>query len=91
MAIDRERKFVLHQQRDADFWQALFHKSSRNWGQAEGEITGEEIVIAQSALVTARIRAKRLRVAGQVTGEIVAHECIELLPTACVRGTFGIR
>jgi cytoskeletal protein CcmA (bactofilin family) len=56
-------------------------------GEADGEITGDEIEIAQSAVVTARITANRLRVAGQVTGEIVAHERLELLPTARLQCT----
>ena len=56
-------------------------------GEADGEITGDEIEIAQSAVVTARITANKLRVAGRVTGEIVAHECLELLPTAQLQGT----
>jgi cytoskeletal protein CcmA (bactofilin family) len=56
-------------------------------GEAEGEITGEEIVITQSAVVTARISATRIVIAGQVNGEIVARERIELLPTARLRCT----
>jgi cytoskeletal protein CcmA (bactofilin family) len=50
-------------------------------GEAEGEITGDEIEIATSAVVKARITANRIRVAGQVNGEIVARERIEVLPT----------
>jgi cytoskeletal protein CcmA (bactofilin family) len=54
-------------------------------GEAEGEITGDEIEIAPSALVTARITANRLKIAGQVDGDIVARERIEVLPTGRVR------
>jgi cytoskeletal protein CcmA (bactofilin family) len=54
-------------------------------GEAEGEITGDNIEIAPSALVTARIIANRLKISGQVSGEILARERIELLPTARLR------
>jgi cytoskeletal protein CcmA (bactofilin family) len=56
-------------------------------GEAKGEITGEEIEIAPSAVVAARITANRLKVGGQVEGDIVAYERIELLPTARLRCT----
>ena len=56
-------------------------------GAAEGEITGENIEIAPSAVVMARITANRLKISGQVDGEIVARERIELLPTARLRCT----
>jgi cytoskeletal protein CcmA (bactofilin family) len=59
-----------------------FRASARIEGEAEGEITGEEILIAQGATVTARIAASRVTVAGQVNGEIIARERVELLPTA---------
>jgi cytoskeletal protein CcmA (bactofilin family) len=39
-------------------------------GEAEGEIIGDDIEIAPSAVVTARITANRLKVGGQVNGEI---------------------
>jgi len=38
-------------------------------------------------VVTARITANRLKVGGQVNGEIVARERIEVLPTARLRCT----
>jgi len=56
-------------------------------GEAEGEITGDEIVIEPTAVVTARITATRLTIGGQVNGEIIARDRIELLPTARVRCT----
>jgi cytoskeletal protein CcmA (bactofilin family) len=62
-----------------------FREPARIEGEAEGEITGEEIMIAPSAVVTARIAAVRVTVAGQVSGEIVARERLELLPTARLR------
>jgi cytoskeletal protein CcmA (bactofilin family) len=54
-------------------------------GEAEGEITGDEIEIAASAVVKANITANRVKVGGRVTGEIIARERIELLPTAHLR------
>jgi cytoskeletal protein CcmA (bactofilin family) len=56
-------------------------------GMAEGEITGDNIEIAPSAVVMARITANRLKISGQVDGEIIARERIELLPTARLRCT----
>jgi cytoskeletal protein CcmA (bactofilin family) len=64
-----------------------FTAPARIEGEAEGEITGEEIVIAPGAVVTARIAAVRLTIGGNVTGEIIARERIELLPTARLRCT----
>jgi cytoskeletal protein CcmA (bactofilin family) len=58
-------------------------------GEAEGEITGDEIMITQDAVVTARIAASRIIVAGVVNGEIVARERVELLPTARLRCTIS--
>ena len=60
-------------------------------GEAEGEITGSEIEIAPSAVVMARITADRLKISGQVDGEIVARERVELLPTARLRCTITTR
>jgi cytoskeletal protein CcmA (bactofilin family) len=64
-----------------------FREMARIEGEAEGEITGDNIEIAPSAVVTARITANKLKVGGQVNGEIVARERIEVLPTARLRCT----
>jgi cytoskeletal protein CcmA (bactofilin family) len=56
-------------------------------GEAEGEITGDNIEIAPSAVVTARIIANRVQIRGQVNGEIVARDRIEVLATARLRCT----
>jgi cytoskeletal protein CcmA (bactofilin family) len=56
-------------------------------GEAEGEIRGEDIVIAAGANVKARLSANRLSIAGCVSGDIVAHERVELLQGARARGT----
>jgi len=62
-----------------------FRQPARIEGEAEGEITGDEIVIAPGAVVTARIAAARLTIGGTVSGEIIARDRIELLPTARLR------
>jgi cytoskeletal protein CcmA (bactofilin family) len=62
-----------------------FKEPARIEGEAEGEITGDEILIAPGAVVSARISAVRLTIGGEVTGEIIARERIELLPTARLR------
>ena len=62
-----------------------FREPARIEGEAEGEITGDEIMIAPGAVVTARIAAVRLTIGGNVSGEIIARERIELLPTARLR------
>jgi cytoskeletal protein CcmA (bactofilin family) len=69
------------------FGKLEFRELAKIEGEAEGEITGEEIEIAPTAVVTARITANRLKVGGQVNGEIVARERIEVLPTARLRCT----
>ena len=66
-----------------------FRARARIEGEAEGEITGDEIIIAQEAVVTARIAAGRVTVAGVVNGEIIARERVELLPTARLRCTIS--
>ena len=59
-----------------------FRAPAKIEGEVEGEITGDEILIAEGAIVTARLAATRLTVAGQVSGEIIVRERLELLPTA---------
>ena len=59
-----------------------FGEIARINGEAEGEITGDHIEIASSAVVTARITANRLKVSGHVSGEIVARERIDVFPSA---------
>jgi cytoskeletal protein CcmA (bactofilin family) len=64
-----------------------FREPARIEGEAEGEISGDEIVIAPGAIVSARIAAVRLTIGGNVSGEVIARERIELLPTARLRCT----
>jgi cytoskeletal protein CcmA (bactofilin family) len=66
-----------------------FRAPAKIEGEAEGEITGDEIVIAQSAVVTARVTAARVVVAGVVNGEIIARERIEVLATARLHCTLS--
>jgi cytoskeletal protein CcmA (bactofilin family) len=83
-----EIRFILHRQGVPDFWQTPISKNRpKLTGKVEGEITGDEIVITPTAVVTARINAATLTIGGQVKGEIVARERIKLLPTARLRCT----
>ncbi|HVN89365.1 MAG TPA: polymer-forming cytoskeletal protein [Candidatus Binataceae bacterium] len=66
-----------------------FRAPAKIEGDAEGEITGDVIMIAQGAVVSARIAGSRITVAGQVTGEIIARERLELLPTARCKCTIS--
>jgi cytoskeletal protein CcmA (bactofilin family) len=64
-----------------------FQEAAEIDGEVEGEITGGEIVIAPTTVVTARITAAKVTIGGQVKGEIVARERIELLASARLRCT----
>ena|SRR5690242_19767032 len=66
-----------------------FKAPARIDGEVDGEISGDDIVISQGAVVTARITASRVSIAGTVSGEIVARERVELLPSARVRCTIS--
>lgn len=57
-------------------------------GVIEGEIDGQETVtIGKTAVVTAKIRAQSIVVAGLVKGELTASQRIELQPSAKVSGS----
>jgi cytoskeletal protein CcmA (bactofilin family) len=58
-------------------------------GEAEGEITGEEVVITTGAVVSARISASKVTIAGSFTGEVTARERVELMATARVQCTIS--
>jgi len=62
-----------------------FDAPARIEGEAEGEISGGEITVSETAVVTANIKAVKVTVAGIVSGEIVASERVELLSSARVR------
>jgi cytoskeletal protein CcmA (bactofilin family) len=55
-------------------------------GEAEGEITGEEVVISNGAVVSARISASKVTIAGAFSGEVTARE---LMATARVQCTIN--
>jgi len=54
-------------------------------GEAEGEISGDEVVIATGAVVSARISASKVTIAGAFSGEVTARERVELMATARVQ------
>jgi len=57
-------------------------------GQVDGEISAKDgLMIGESALVTAQIKASSIIVAGRLSGEIIARERIELRPSARVSGS----
>jgi cytoskeletal protein CcmA (bactofilin family) len=65
-----------------------FEAAARIDGQIDGEINAEDsIVISESALVTAKINAASIILAGTVSGEITASQRIEIRPSARVQGT----
>jgi len=66
-----------------------FRGSIKIEGEAEGEISGDEIIITSGAVVSARIAAARVSIAGAFSGEVVARERVELLPTARVQCTIS--
>ena len=66
-----------------------FRAPAKIEGEADGEIAGDELLIANGAVVAARITASRLTIAGTVSGEIIARERVELLPSARVKCTIS--
>ena|ERR1700688_3040632 len=64
-----------------------FDGPARIDGQVDGEIHAKEsIVIGESAVVTAQIKAASVVVAGKISGDIVAAQRIEIRPSAKVLG-----
>ena len=64
-----------------------FEGPARIDGQIDGEIVAKDsILIGESAVVTAQIRAASIIVAGKVKGEITASQRIEVRPSAKVLG-----
>src|ERR1700688_1347330 len=66
-----------------------FHGTVRIEGEADGEIVGDEIIIAEGATVSAKITATRLTIAGTVSGEVVVRQRLEVLPSARLRCTIN--
>jgi len=64
-----------------------FEGPARIEGEVDGEINSKDsVVISESAVVTAQIRAASVSVAGKVSGDIVATQRIEIRPNAKVSG-----
>jgi cytoskeletal protein CcmA (bactofilin family) len=64
-----------------------FDGATRIDGQVDGEIKAKEsLVIGESAVVTAQIKANAIIVAGKVSGDIVATQRLEIRPSARVIG-----
>jgi len=64
-----------------------FEGPARIDGQVDGEITAKDgIIIGESAVVTAQIKAASIVVAGKVSGDITASQRIEIRPSAKVVG-----
>jgi cytoskeletal protein CcmA (bactofilin family) len=65
-----------------------FEAAARIDGLIDGEINAKDsIVIGESAVVTAKISAASIILAGTVSGEITASQRIEIRPSAKVQGT----
>ena len=65
----------------------MFDGATRIDGQVEGEITAKEsLIIGESAVITAQIKANAVIVAGKVSGDIIATQRLEIRPSARVIG-----
>ena len=65
----------------------LFEGATRIDGQVDGEISAKEsLIIGESAVVTAQIKANAIIVAGKVSGDITAIQRLEIRPSARVIG-----
>lgn len=64
-----------------------FEGPARIDGQVDGEITAKDsVIVGESAVVTAQIKAAAVIVAGKVSGDITASQRIEIRPSAKVLG-----
>jgi cytoskeletal protein CcmA (bactofilin family) len=64
-----------------------FEGPARIDGQVDGEITAKDsVMIGESAVVTAQIKAASIVVAGKISGDITASQRIEIRPSAKVVG-----
>jgi cytoskeletal protein CcmA (bactofilin family) len=64
-----------------------FDTPARIDGQVEGEITAKEtLMVGETAIITAQIKAASVVVAGKVSGDITASHRIEIKPSAKVLG-----
>jgi cytoskeletal protein CcmA (bactofilin family) len=64
-----------------------FEGDTRIDGQVDGEITAKQgLVIGESAVVAAQIKANSIVVAGKASGDIIASQRLEIRPSARVTG-----
>jgi cytoskeletal protein CcmA (bactofilin family) len=64
-----------------------FEGPARIDGEIDGEINAKDsLVIGETAVVTAQIRAASVTIAGKVSGDIIATQRIEIRPAAKVNG-----
>lgn len=64
-----------------------FESPARIDGQVDGEINAKDgVIIGESAVVTAQIKAASIIVAGKVSGDLTASQRIEIRPSAKVLG-----
>jgi cytoskeletal protein CcmA (bactofilin family) len=56
-------------------------------GQVDGEISANDaVMVGESAVVTAQVRAASVVIAGKISGDIIAAKRVEIRPTAKVFG-----
>lgn len=56
-------------------------------GQVDGEISASDtVIVGESAVITAQIRAASVVIAGKVSGDIIAGKRVEIRPTAKLFG-----
>ena len=68
----------------------LFEGATRIDGQVDGEISAKEsLIIGESAVITAQIKANAIIVAGKVSGDITATQRLEIRPSARVIGNLA--
>lgn len=63
-----------------------FEQPARVDGQMDGEILASDLIIGESAVVIAQIKAASVKVGGAIKGEIIASQRIEILASAKVSG-----
>src|SRR5262249_39981989 len=63
-----------------------FDGPARIDGQVDGEILAKDLIIGESALITAQIKGASIIVAGTIKGEIIASQRIEIRASGWVSG-----
>ncbi len=95
--VDAPETFSPQQERRVSAWVGKALKIEGKITSAEsltinGEVAGtievgdHDLTIGAGATVTADLTAKTIHVSGAVTGNLRAHELVELQPTASVQG-----